>query len=304
MSSVLVAGTIAIDSVKTQQESRENILGGSASFSAIAAAFHAPVNLIGVVGDDFSSGHLAMFEELGVDTSGIEIREGGKTFRWSGEYSADMNTRETLDVALNVIEDFKPDLSEAYRKSKVVLLANMAPATQMEVLDQMEDPSFVIADSMDLWITIARDDLMGLMKRLDLFVINEGEARQFAETDNLITAGHRLREFGAKHVVVKKGEHGALLFGPDGQFFTCGAFPLPELVDPTGAGDTFAGGLAGVIAAGGPEAPDFGEISRAVVTGSVLASFTCEAFSTERLQELTRDDIAERLKVFRHMTSY
>ena len=304
MSSTLIAGTIAIDSVKTQQASRDEILGGSASYSAIAASFHAPVNLVGVVGDDFPQEHMDMFSRLNIDTSGVEIREGGKTFRWTGEYSADMNSRETLDVALNVIEDYEPELSEDYRKSSVVLLANMAPATQMKVLDQIEAPKFVIADSMDLWIDIARDDLLALLKRLDLFVINEGEARQFTGSDNLITAGHRLLEFGSTNVVIKKGEHGALLFGPEGQFFTCGAFPLPELVDPTGAGDTFAGGLAGVIAAGEAHTPTFGEISRAIVTGSVLASFTCEEFSTEKLQTLSRDDIAERLNKFRHMCSF
>ncbi len=296
--SVLVAGTIAIDDVKTPTEEHKNLLGGSASYAAISASFFAPTILQGIVGQDFPQEHIETLKKHGIDLAGVEFSDG-KTFYWSGEYFDNMNDRRTLDVQLNVIEDYHPKLDPEVAKSRVVMLANMAPATQMEVLDQCQS-EFVIADTMDLWIDNTLEDLKKLLQRIDLLVINDSEAKQLADTRNLITAGHRLREMGPAYVVVKKGEHGALLFG-DSKFYTCGAYPLHEVLDPTGAGDTFAGALAGHLANGsGPV--EFKEICHGVVYGTVMASFVCEAFSTRRLHEISEDDIKERYSEFVQFT--
>lgn len=303
--SVLIAGTVAIDNIHLADGTRhENLLGGSATFASIAASFTAPVHLVAIVGDDFPDEHRTVFADRGIDTAGLEIVPGGKTFRWTGEYHEDMNSRETLETHINVVSRFAPDLPATVREgSPVAVLANMAPADQLKVLDQLARPRFVVADSMDLWINIARDDLDALLRRLDLFVINDGEARQFAETNNLITAGHRLRELGPANVVIKKGEHGALVFGHD-RFFSTGAYPLHEVIDPTGAGDTFLGGIAGWLAAEAGPTVGFEDICRAVVHGTVLASFNCESFSARRLLAVTAEEIDRRTEEFRGFTRF
>ena len=293
--SVLVAGTIAIDDVKTPTEEHKNLLGGSASYASISASFFAPTTLQGIVGQDFPEQHIGTLKKHNIDLSGVEFSDG-KTFYWSGEYFDNMNTRETLDVQLNVIEDYHPKLSAEVADKSIILLANMSPETQMEVLDQCENANFSIADTMDLWINITREPLGELLKKIDLLVINDSEAKQLTETNNLITAGHRLRNLGPKYVVVKKGEHGALLFG-DGQFFSTSAYPLHEVADPTGAGDTFAGALAGHLAKVDGEIT-FKDLCHGVVQGTVMASFVCEAFSTRRLHEITQGDIAKRHQEF------
>ncbi|MEO7165561.1 MAG: PfkB family carbohydrate kinase [Spartobacteria bacterium] len=300
--SVLVVGSIALDTVKTPVEEHADQLGGSASYAAVGGSFFAPVNLVGVVGDDFPESAFEFWQARKIDTSGVQ-RAQGQTFRWSGEYAWDLNTRETKSVALNVFENFKPELPEKFRETQFVLLANIAPSLQSHVLDQMRKPRFVVADTMDLWIETTRKDLDALLPRVDLLILNDSEARQMTGDTSLIRAGRALRRMGPKYVAVKKGEHGALLFGPD-DFFSCGAYPLEDIHDPTGAGDTFAGGLAGYLAGSSEGEITFADLRRAVIFGSVLASFNVEAFSLDRLRRLTNDEIEDRYEMFRLMSQF
>jgi sugar/nucleoside kinase (ribokinase family) len=246
--SVLVVGSIALDTVKTPVEEHADQLGGSASYAAVGASFFAPVKLVGAVGDDFPPSEFEFWKSRGIDATGVQ-RMTGKTFRWSGEYAWDLNTRETKSVALNVFENFEPELPENFRETKFVLLANIAPSLQSHVLDQMRRPRFVVADTMDLWIETTRKDLDALLPRIDLLILNDSEARQMTGDTSLIRAGRAIRRMGPRYVAVKKGEHGALLFGPD-DFFSCGAYPLEDIHDPTGRG-TRCGGLAGYLAGKG-----------------------------------------------------
>lgn len=301
--SVLVSGSIAIDHVKTQKASQENLLGGSASYAAIAASFFSPAGIVGVVGHDFPEEHLDLLKSYKINLDGIEFSEG-ETFRWTGEYMEDMNDRETLEVALNVLESWKPAVAESQKAAKINLLANAHPLNQHEVIDQVGDTSsFTIADTMDLWIQISRDELERLLKRVDLLVLNDSEAKLMLDTSNVVAAGKALREMGPKYVIVKKGEHGAMLFG-ENDFFTCPAFPLHEVFDPTGAGDTFIGGFAGYLASLGKESFTFSDLTSAIARGTILASFTCESFSTHALQSLTQDSFEERLKTFRQYCTF
>ena len=301
--SVLISGSIALDRVKTPRDEHDNLLGGSASYAAIAASFFSNARLVSVVGHDFPEIHLDLLKSRQINTDGLEFSEGD-TFRWSGEYFDDMNTRETLDVALNVLEAWKPKIPDSFKDSPIVLLANSHPDNQHSVLDQCDgNPAFSIADTMDLWITIARDRLLELLRRVDLLVLNDGEAKQLVDTTNLIEAGHRLREMGPRFVVIKKGEHGALMFG-EHRFFSCGAFPLREVFDPTGAGDSFVGGLAGYLASLDKTSYDFDDLIRAAVRGSILAGYTCESFSTHRLQKLRPDEFETRLDEFRRFSQF
>src|SRR3954464_2688672 len=297
--SVLIVGSIALDTVKTPVEEHADLLGGSASYAALGASFFSPVKLVGIVGDDFPESEFAFWEQRKIDIEGVQ-KASGKTFRWSGEYAWDLNTRETRSVALNVFEHFRPDLPESYRETDFVLLANIAPALQSHVLDQMKKPRFIVADTMDLWIETTRVDLDALLPRVDLLILNDSEARELTKETSLIKAGRKIRRNGPKYVAIKKGEHGALLFGED-EFFGCGAYPLEDIHDPTGAGDTFAGGLAGYLAAQDGE-PNFTQFRRAMIYGSVLASFNVEAFSLERLRTLKKREIEERYQVFRAMS--
>ncbi len=303
--SILVAGTIAIDNIKTPTASHENLLGGSGSFAAIAANFFSPASLVGVVGGDFPSEHLEIFRGLGINLDGLQVIESGTSFRWTGEYFDNMNRRETLDTHLGVIETFKPELTSEIAALPVVLLANMSPRNQLDTLNLCKDPKFIIADTLDLWINIARADLMTLLGKVNLLVINDSEAEQLAETHNLIVAGDILRSMGPSYVVIKKGEHGAMLFGPDGRFFTGAAYPLRNLHDPTGAGDSFVGGLAGHLAANADHDDfTFEDLIHALFHGSAIASFSCETFSTHRLHSLTVAELENRiqeLKKFSHL---
>jgi sugar/nucleoside kinase (ribokinase family) len=300
--SVLVVGSIALDTVKTPVEEHADLLGGSASYAAVGASFFSPVRMVGVVGEDFPKAHVDYFASRKIDLEGLQV-EPGKTFRWSGEYMWDLNTRETRSVELNVFEHFKPELPASYVESGIVLLANIAPKLQSHVLDQVRQPRFIIADTMDLWINIANEDLRALLPRVDMLILNDGEARQFTGQTSLIKAGAAIRAMGPRFVAIKKGEHGCLLFG-ENEFFSCGAYPLEDIHDPTGAGDTFAGGLAGYLAAEDRGAIEFSQLRRAVVFGSVLASFNVEAFSLERLRRLSDADIDERYKMFRQMSQF
>tara|TARA_R110002096_G_scaffold87663_8_gene201048 strand:+ start:1295 stop:2206 length:912 start_codon:yes stop_codon:yes gene_type:complete len=296
--SVLVSGSIALDNVKTQKASQENLLGGSASYAAIAASFFSPSSIVGVVGHDFPEEHLNLLKSRDINLEGIEFSQG-ETFRWSGEYMEDMNDRETLEVALNVLESWKPKVADSQKGAKINLLANAHPLNQHDVIDQVpEGSAFTIADTMDLWIQISRDELERLLKRLDLLVLNDSEAKLMMDTSNIVAAGKALREMGPKYVIIKKGEHGAMLFSED-NFFTCPAFPLNEVFDPTGAGDTFIGGFAGYLASLGQDDYSFDDLTSAIARGTILASFTCESFSTHSLQKLTQEDFDSRLEAFR-----
>jgi sugar/nucleoside kinase (ribokinase family) len=300
--SVLIVGSIALDTVKTPVEEHADLLGGSASYAAVSSSFFTDVKLVGIVGDDFPKAHIDYFSSRKIDLAGLQIVPG-KTFRWSGEYHWDLNTRDTRSVDLNVFEHFSPELPAAYTDTPYVLLANIAPALQSHVLDQMKRPRFIIADTMDLWINIAKDDLLALLKRVDMLILNDGEARQLTGETSLIKAGAAIRKLGPKYVALKKGEHGCLLFGGN-EFFSCGAFPLEDIHDPTGAGDTFAGGLAGYLASKNLEKITFDELRKAVVYGSVLASYNVEAFSLERLRTLTIRDVEERYQLFKLMSHF
>lgn len=305
---LLVGGSIAIDNVKTPTAEATNLLGGSAAYASLAASYFTnPVHLVGVIGSDYPPEHLAMLEQHGVKLGGIDRTEGD-SFTWSGEYHQNMNDRTTHKVAVNVLENWKVNLAPELSGAPVVVLANMAPLNQLEFLEQCTAPDrFVLADTMDLWIGIAREALEEVMKKIDLLVINETEAREYAGTSNLVEAGAILRGKGPRYVVIKLGEFGAVLFGPpeiNHGLFRCGAFPLREVADPTGAGDTFLGALAGYLASLGRTDYRFEEIRDAIVRGTVMASFTCEAFSTQRIQELPEGELLERLEMFREMSCW
>jgi sugar/nucleoside kinase (ribokinase family) len=301
--SVLIVGSIALDDVKTPVEERFDLLGGSASYAAVSAGYFSPVNLVAIVGEDFPADHWNFLQKRGINLEGVQ-RAPGKTFRWSGEYMWDMNTRETRSVALNVFETFSPTLPDHFKSSDFVLLANIAPDLQLQVLDQMEKPKFVIADTMDLWINIAQPALLDLLKRVDMLILNDSEARELTKETSLIKAGKKIQALGPRIVAVKKGEHGCLLFGDNGDFFSCPAYPLEDIHDPTGAGDTFAGGLTGYLASRGNHDVSFKTLKTAVVVGSVLASYNVEAFSLERMRSVEQKDILERFAQFQDLAHF
>jgi cytidine kinase len=301
--SVLIVGSIALDDVKTPVEERFDLLGGSASYAAVSAGYFSPVNLVAIVGEDFPADHWNFLQRRGINLEGVQ-RAPGKTFRWSGEYMWDMNTRETRSVALNVFETFSPTLPEHFKANDFVLLANIAPELQLQVLDQMEKPKFVIADTMDLWINIAQPALLDLLKRVDMLILNDSEARELTKETSLIKAGKKIQSLGPRIVAVKKGEHGCLLFGENGDFFSCPAYPLEDIHDPTGAGDTFAGGLTGYLASRGNHDVSFKTLKTAVVVGSVLASYNVEAFSLERMRSVEQKDILERFAQFQDLAHF
>lgn len=302
---ILVGGSVAIDNVKTPVADEKNLLGGSASYASLAAAkLSSPVSLIGVVGHDFPKEHLEMLSDNEVDLSGLEYSEQ-ESFTWTGEYHENMNDRTTHDVAINVLEHWEVKVPEHLKSAEFIVLANMAPVNQLQMLSQCNaDKKFVVADTMDLWISVANEELHQVLTKIDLLVINEGEAREFAGTNNLILAGEQLLKKGPQYVVVKLGEFGALLFSQDGSFFRCGAWPLRELADPTGAGDTFLGGLIGSLAAEEAVNPTFTQLKQAVVKGSILASFTCENFSTKSLEIADSTKFMDRMKQFQQISQW
>jgi sugar/nucleoside kinase (ribokinase family) len=317
---VLIGGSIAIDHIKTPTAEGKNLLGGSASFTGFAASyFTSPVHLVGIIGKDFPQEHLDLFTSKGIATDGLE-RSEGDTFSWTGSYHENMNDRDTLAVAINVLEDWTPKVPAHAAASPIVVLANMHPINQLQMIEQLTaEKPFIAADTMDLWITIANDDLHKVLKKIDLLVINESEAREFCETSNLIIAGQRLLAKGPANIVIKLGEFGAILFakhpagavhtefslpGTDYDLFRCAAFPLTEVADPTGAGDSFLGALAGHLASTGKAEFSFDDIRSAIAYGSVVASFTCEAFSANRLAHLTRQEIDSRLTLLKNLTHW
>jgi len=298
--SVLVIGSIALDSIKTPAASRPRLLGGSASHAAIAASFFGPVRLVGVVGADFPRRYIQLYRRRKIDVEGLQIKSG-KTFHWSGEYEANMDNRRTLLTELGVFENFTPHLAAAHKTSPFVLLANIAPSLQAHVLDQMSKPKFVVADTMDLWLNIALNDLLALLKRVDGFVLNESEAHQLTECTNMLHALRALHKLGPKYVIIKKGHNGALLSAPDGLFLSP-AYPLRRVVDPTGAGDSFVGGLMGYLA--NARGPIEAKIRRAMIYGSVVASFCCEGFGLTRTSKIKRADIEKRVNELERLTRF
>jgi len=303
MSKLLAVGTVAFDAIETPFGKTDKILGGSATFVGLAAShFGIRTGIVSVIGDDMPKAYLEMLNERNIDTSGVEIVEGGKTFFWSGKYHNDMNSRDTLVTELNTLADFAPVVPESFKDSKVVMLGNLHPLTQSSVLDQMAaKPHLVILDTMNFWMDSALEDLKNVIKRIDVITINDEEARQLSGEYSLVNAAKKIHEMGPKYVVIKKGEHGALLFNDDNMFFAP-ALPLAEVFDPTGAGDTFAGGFAGYIAK--TEDISFENMKNAVIYGSNLASFCVEKFGTERMQELTKEEVHKRLQSFKELTQF
>ena len=303
MGKLLVVGTVAFDAIETPFGKTDKILGGSGTFVGLAASqFEVKTGVVSVVGGDFPATYLEMMNSKGINTEGIEIVKEGKTFFWSGKYHNDMNSRDTLITELNVLETFAPVVPEKFKDAAIVMLGNLHPQTQASVLDQMtERPKLVVLDTMNFWMDIALDDLHSVLKRVDVITINDEEARQLSGEYSLVNAAKKIHEMGPKYVVIKKGEHGALLFN-NGKMFYAPALPLAEVFDPTGAGDTFAGGFCGYLAK--TENLSFENMKNAVIYGSNLASFCVEKFGTERMQELSSDDVKTRLKAFKDLTQF
>ena len=298
--SVLIVGSTALDSIKTPKAENPRLLGGSASHAAVAASFFAPVRMVGVVGEDFPKRYVALYRKHGIDLEGLQMKPG-KTFHWAGEYEANMNRRRTLATELGVFETFSPELPVAWRDTPFVLLANIAPSLQHHVLDQMRRPKFVAADTMDLWLNIAMPDLLRLLKRVDLFILNDSEAQQLVKEDNVIAALPKLHKLGPRYVIVKKGEHGSILSSPKG-LFIAPAYPLKKLVDPTGAGDSFAGGLMGYLASAKGSIET--NLRQAIVHGSVTASFCCEGFGLAQTTKASRAAIAQRVRELKQLSAF
>lgn len=298
--SVLIVGSTALDSIKTPHAENPRLLGGSASHAAVAASFFSPVKLVGVVGDDFPKKYIQLYQRHGVDLAGLQ-RKPGKTFHWSGEYEVNMNNRRTLLTELGVFETFSPELPKAYQATQYVLLANIAPALQSHVLDQMKRPKFVVADTMDLWLNIALADLIKVIKRVDGFVLNDSEAHQLTQEDNVFAALKKIHKMGPKYVIIKKGSHGSILSGPKGCFI-CPAYPLHNVVDPTGAGDSFVGGMMGYLATARGSLDN--NLRRAMIHGSVVASFCCEGFGLNRTTKVTRAQVVKRVKELEKLTRF
>ena len=298
--SILVVGSVAYDTVETPLGRAERVLGGSASFFSVAASFFAPVNLVGVVGDDFGPAQLAAFRGRQIDLTGLE-RMPGKTFHWQGRYSQDLNSRDTIRTDLNVFEFFEPKIPEEYRRSEIVFLGNIDPGLQRRVLEQVERPRVVACDTMNFWIKGKPEELRETLGMVQVLLINDQEARELSGEWNLVRAARAIRAMGPRTLVVKKGEHGVLMFTDHGSF-AAPAMPLEHVVDPTGAGDSFAGGFIGYLAS----APEVGDaaLRQAVVMGSTLASFCVEAFSLDRLLTLTRPEIEARYQVFEQLTRF
>ena len=296
--SIVVVGSVAYDTVETARGKRDDALGGAATFFSIAARFFAPVSMVGVIGEDFKPEHLRMLTERGIDTRGLE-KAPGKTFHWHGRYHEDMNKRDTISLALNVFDGFNPTLLPDQQHCDYLFLANISPELQYRVMSQVTNPKLVAADTMDFWIQNARPHLTRLLERLDILTVNDDEARMLSGEHNLVKAGRAILKMGPKSVLVKRGEYGVLQFSKDGMF-AVPAFPLEEVNDPTGAGDTFAGGLMGFLARQGRLTESI--LRTAVVYGTVMASYCVENFSMDRLLELTWEEIDHRYRAFIELT--
>lgn len=296
--SILVVGSVALDSVETPFQKVDSALGGAASYFSTAASLYDEVNLVAVVGSDFPQEHLEFFRNRGVNLTGLQVQEG-KTFAWGGRYHMDMNHRDTLFTELGVYADFHPIVPESYRQSPLLFLANIQPTLQLEVLEQVSSPRLTVLDTMELWIMTTRAELTEVIKRVDVLLMSEEEVRQYTEQASVLTGARRLLSMGLKYLVVKLGSYGALLFGADGTYFSAPAYPLEEVIDPTGAGDVFAGGFLGYLStvepgANGTYTSD--DIKRAVVHGNIIGSFVCRDFSINGLRTLSIADVKQRYK--------
>lgn len=299
---LVVVGSVALDSVETPSGLRENILGGSATYFSTSASFFTDVNLVAVVGEDFPREHLEFLKSRRINLDGLSVAQGGKTFRWSGKYLAEnLNEAITLDTQLNVFAQFKPAVPASYQNAEVLFLANIDPDLQLQVLEQVSKAKFIACDTMNLWINTKRASLEKLIKRVHMFVINETEARLLSGEHHIVRAARAIQKIGVRNLCIKRGEYGALLFH-DEQIFHAPAYPLEQVSDPTGAGDTFAGGMIGHLA----RADSFKEkdLRRAMINGAVMASFTVEAFSLDRLKNLTQKEIELRFNAFKFMTHF
>lgn len=301
MGSITIVGSVALDSVRTPLGEVTEALGGSATHASMSASFFSPVNLVGVVGQDFPEAHLELFRSRRINIEGLQ-RVEGKTFHWKGYYDNDLNTAHTLLTDLNVFADFHPTLPPSYTQSDYLFLGNIDPELQSLVLDQVEKPKLVVCDTMNFWITSKRAALLETLKRVDIALLNEGEARQLCETNNLLRAAKRVLELGCKAVIIKKGEDGAMLVQDNGHVFISPTYPIEEVVDPTGAGDSFAGGFLGYLAYTDDLSNE--NIRRAIIVGSVMASYNVEQFSCDRLRSLTHDEILKRYNILRKMSGF
>jgi len=298
--SILVVGSVALDSIRTPFGEVEEILGGSATYFSVAASFFNEVRLVAVVGEDFPGEHVDFLASRKVDLAGLK-KVPGETFRWKGYYEYDLNDAHTMDTRLNVFEDFDPEIPEEYRDSEYVFLANIDPALQLHVLEQVRSPRLVVCDTMNLWIETRRPQLLETISHVDYLLLNDAEARQLADEPNLVAAGRKLLGMGPQRVIIKKGEHGVIMLGK-GVFFSLPAYPLETVFDPTGAGDTFGGGFLGSLSRY-PETREE-DIRRSIVYGSVVASFNVESFSCDRLRILTLDEVEERYREFTDITCF
>lgn len=302
MNKLLIVGTVAFDAIETPFGKTDKILGGAATYIGLSAAhFDIESSIVSVVGEDFPQDYLDLLTKRKIDLSGTEILKGGKTFFWSGKYHNDLNSRDTLDTQLNVLADFDPVVPENFKSPDIVMLGNLHPLVQTSVLKQLERPKLVILDTMNFWMDNTWDELIEVISHVDVITINDEEARQLTSEHSLVKAARKIADLGPKYVVIKKGEHGALLFH-NGQIFFAPALPLEEVFDPTGAGDTFAGGFAGYLAQTGDIS--FENMKNAVIYGSNLASFCVEKFGTERMLELTKEEINQRLEEFKALTQF
>lgn len=299
--SLLVIGSVALDNLITPIERRDDVLGGAGMYAAYAASFFTSAMLSGVVGDDFPMVELQNLKNRNIDVSGVEIRTGEKTFRWTGRYLENMNDRETIETQLNVLGQEPPKLPEPYTHAQYVFLGNAPPSSQLKALNQMQGPELVAADTMNLWIDIEREALMELLQKIDGLVLNDAEAKQLTGELNVITAGRKVLELGPSFVIVKKGEHGAL-FMSEHEIYAIPAFPTEEVIDPTGAGDTFAGGLMGYLASHGMA--DANAVKMGIVYGTLIANATVRGFGPERLKEMSKNDLDVKLEQFRKMVSF
>lgn len=299
-SPLLVVGSVAFDNVITPQAEQERILGGAASYCSFAASYYTQVRMVGVVGNDFGESDLDRLRARGIDLEGVKKDDSGPTFFWKGKYHENFNRRDTLDIQLNVFEKFRPDLPESYKDSSFVLLGNIHPALQMHVLDQLAGNSFVLADTIDLWIETERESLLSLIKKVSLFVINDSEAEELTGESNVILAGEKLRQMGPESIIIKKGEHGAILFHEEGMF-ALPAYPVTQLHDPTGAGDSFAGALIGRLSS--RNRSDFSAIKEAMLYATCTASLTVEAFGCDRLESVGKSEIEERVASLNQLIS-
>lgn len=301
--SLVIIGSVAFDAIETPFGKTDKIVGGAGTYASLAASyFYNKVKIVGVVGEDFHQADIQIFKDHGIDTEGLQIKKGEKSFFWSGKYHNDMNSRDTLVTELNVLGSFDPIIPESYQDCEYLMLGNLTPQVQQTVIDRLKNrPKLIVLDTMNFWMDIALDDLLSVIKNIDVLTINDEEARQLSGEYSLVKAANKILAMGPKYLIIKKGEHGALLFHQD-QIFSTPALPLTEVFDPTGAGDTFAGGFIGYLAQVGTV--NFANMKNAIIFGSALASFCVEQFGTERIKNLTKEEIAARVQQFVQLSSF